>query len=135
MKNNLQISYGSYSSQGLKNINQDFCDIAFPNEPFLTTKGIALCMADGISSSDVSQEASQVCVQTFLEDYFIIEDIVYFSTYFFLTRVYNDTFNFDNIQQYDTNAKMIVDCGLELFNDKIIGPQFCMLLKKKIKIL
>lgn len=74
-------------------------------------------------------------LKTFLEDYFIIEDIVYFSTYFFLTRVYNDTFNFDNIQQYDTNAKMIVDCGLELFNDKIIGPQFCMLLKKKIKIL
>lgn len=70
MKNNLQISYGSYSSQGLKNINQDFCDIAFPKEPFLTTKGIALCMADGISSSDVSQEASQVCVQTFLEDYY-----------------------------------------------------------------
>jgi protein phosphatase len=70
MQNNLQISYGCYSTQGIKEINQDFCDIALPKEPFLTTKGIALCMADGISSSDVSQEASKVCVQSFLEDYY-----------------------------------------------------------------
>lgn len=70
MQSSLQITYAAYSNKGVKNINQDFCDIFIPKEPFLTTKGIALCMADGISSSSVSQEASQVSVQSFLEDYY-----------------------------------------------------------------
>lgn len=70
-------------------------------------------------------------LKAFLEEYFIIEDIKYFSTYFFLTRVYNVTLNEDNIFKFDENAKLITDNEIELFEDKIIGPQFCMLLKKK----
>ncbi len=70
MQNNLQISYGQYTSKGVKKINQDYHEIKIPKEPQLITKGISICIADGISSSDVSQEASRVSIQTFLEDYY-----------------------------------------------------------------
>ncbi len=66
----LSLSIGEYSSQGRKAINQDFYDIRIPPEPLLTTKGIAIAIADGISSSRVSQEASKVSVNSFLEDYY-----------------------------------------------------------------
>lgn len=41
-----------------------------PQEPLLTDKGIAMVLADGISSSSVSQIASATAVKGFLEDYF-----------------------------------------------------------------
>ncbi len=74
MQNNLQISYGQCTFKGVKKINQDYHDITIPKEPLLTTKGIAVCIADGISSSNVSQEASRVSVQSFLEDYYCTSD-------------------------------------------------------------
>ena len=43
---------------------------AFPEEPQLSAKGIAIALADGISSSNVSQVASQSAVRVFLEDYY-----------------------------------------------------------------
>ncbi|GGD38751.1 protein kinase [Malaciobacter pacificus] len=70
MNKNLSISYGHYSTKGIKQINQDYHDYVIPKEPLLTTKGITVCIADGISSSNVSQEASRVSVQSFLEDYY-----------------------------------------------------------------
>lgn len=70
MPNELKISAGQYSSQGRKDINQDFHGILIPQEPQLSSKGIAIALADGISSSDVSQLASQAAVTGFLEDYF-----------------------------------------------------------------
>ena len=69
-KNQLQISIGQYSDKGIKDINQDFHDICIPKEPQLTSKGIAIALADGISSSEVSQIASKVAVTSFLTDYF-----------------------------------------------------------------
>ena len=75
MQNNLQISYGQYTSKGVKKINQDYHDIKIPKEPQLTTKGISICIADGISSSAVSQEASRVSIQTFLEDYYCTSEV------------------------------------------------------------
>ncbi|MBL0708664.1 MAG: bifunctional protein-serine/threonine kinase/phosphatase [Sulfurimonas sp.] len=68
--NQLQISIGEYSDKGVKEINQDFHDIRIPNEPQLTSKGIAIALADGISSSTVSQIASKASVTSFLSDYF-----------------------------------------------------------------
>ncbi len=41
-----------------------------PAEPLLSTKGIAVALADGISSSSVSAEASHVAVSGFLADYY-----------------------------------------------------------------
>jgi protein phosphatase len=66
----LQITIGQHSSKGRKEVNQDFHDIRIPSEPLLSSKGVAIAIADGISSSKVSQEASQVSVSYFLEDYF-----------------------------------------------------------------
>ncbi len=70
MNNQLQITIGEYSDKGRKEVNQDFHDIRIPKEPQLTHKGIAIALADGISSSEVSQIASKVSVTTFLSDYF-----------------------------------------------------------------
>jgi len=70
MKNQLQISIGEYSNRGRKEINQDFHDINIPKEPYLTSKGIAIALSDGISSSDVSQIASKTSVVSFLSDYY-----------------------------------------------------------------
>lgn len=70
MPNQLKISTGQYSDKGRKEINQDFHGIHVPKEPLLSSKGIAIALADGISSSNVSQIASKTSVTSFLEDYF-----------------------------------------------------------------
>ena len=70
MSSELKISLGQYSSKGRKEINQDFHGAYVPEEPQLSAKGIAVALADGISSSDVSQVASETAVTSFLDDYF-----------------------------------------------------------------
>lgn len=70
MSSQLKISVGQYSDKGRKATNQDFYGAYIPKEPQLTSKGIAVALADGISSSDVSQVASEAAVTGFLEDYF-----------------------------------------------------------------
>lgn len=66
----LQISLGQHSDPGRKEINQDFHGACIPGEPQLTDKGIAVALADGVSSSNVSQIASESAVKAFLEDYY-----------------------------------------------------------------
>ena len=70
MSGHLKISLGQYSDKGRKEINQDFHGACIPEEPQLSGKGIAIALADGISSSNVSQVASQSAVRVFLEDYY-----------------------------------------------------------------
>ncbi len=70
MTNQLKISVGQHSDKGRKEINQDFHGVFIPKEPQLSSKGIAIALADGISSSDVSQIASESAVRGFLEDYY-----------------------------------------------------------------
>jgi serine/threonine protein phosphatase PrpC len=70
MSTQLKISLGQYSDKGRKETNQDFHGICIPEEPQLSLKGIVIALADGISSSDVSQIASETAVTGFLEDYF-----------------------------------------------------------------
>ncbi len=70
----LKISVGQHSDRGRKEINQDFHGVCLPNEPQLTAKGVAVALADGISSSAVSQEASESAVKSFLEDYCCTSD-------------------------------------------------------------
>ena len=70
MLNQLKISVGQYSDKGCKRINQDFHGVYIPDDPQLSSKGIAVALADGISSSDVSQVASEASVNAFLDDYF-----------------------------------------------------------------
>lgn len=70
----MQISVGQHSDKGRKSVNQDFCGFRIPDEPLRSTKGIVVAMADGISSSSVSQVASQSAVSGFLEDYYCTSD-------------------------------------------------------------
>ncbi len=70
MPSQLRISIGQYSDKGRKETNQDFHGVYVPLEPQLSAKGIAIALADGISSSDVSHVASEATVAGFLDDYF-----------------------------------------------------------------
>ncbi len=70
MSGQLKISFGQYSEKGRKESNQDFHGACIPEEPQLSAKGVAVALADGISSSSVSQVASQSAVRVFLEDYY-----------------------------------------------------------------
>ena len=70
MSAQLQINHGHYSSAGVKHQNEDACGIFAPEEPLLTTKGIASIVADGMSASDDGKQASESCVKSFLSDYF-----------------------------------------------------------------
>ena len=70
MTRSLSISAGQYSDAGAKPVNQDFHGLLVPAGHQLVTKGIAVAIADGISSSNVSQIASESAVAGFLSDYF-----------------------------------------------------------------
>ncbi len=74
MPGELHISIGQHSDKGRKEINQDFHGALIPNEPLLSLKGIAIVLADGISSSHVSQVASESAVKSFLTDYYCTSD-------------------------------------------------------------
>jgi len=70
----LKIAVGQHTDKGRKSINQDFHGIYIPQEPLLSSKGICIALADGISSSDVSQIASESAVTGFLDDYYCTSD-------------------------------------------------------------
>ncbi len=67
---NLSIKFASKSIAGVKPQNEDACGVRCPDEPLLTTKGIAAVIADGMSGSDAGKEASEACVSGFLNDYY-----------------------------------------------------------------
>ena len=70
MPRELKISVGQYSDKGRKETNQDFHGVLIPTEPLLSLKGIAIVLADGISSSNVSRVAAESAVKGFLTDYY-----------------------------------------------------------------
>lgn len=74
MAKHLKVSVGQYTDKGRKEINQDFHGVYIPKDPALSSKGIAIALADGISSSDVGQVASEATVKSFLEDYYCTSD-------------------------------------------------------------
>jgi serine/threonine protein phosphatase PrpC len=74
MPRELKVSIGQYSDKGRKETNQDFHGAMMPDEPTLGLKGIAVAIADGISSSDVSRIASESAVKGFLTDYYCTPD-------------------------------------------------------------
>src|SRR4051812_24028856 len=74
MPSQLAISIGQHSDRGRKEINQDFHGVLIPDEPLLSLKGIAVVIADGISSSAVSSVASESAVKSFLTDYYCTSD-------------------------------------------------------------
>lgn len=70
MASELTINAGQYSEKGVKDSNEDACGIYVPPQPLLTTKGIGIIIADGVSGSSMGREAAEACVQGFLGDYY-----------------------------------------------------------------
>ncbi|MCK6410461.1 MAG: bifunctional serine/threonine-protein phosphatase/kinase, partial [Thauera sp.] len=70
MSKGLAVRVGQHSTAGRKERNQDFHGVCIPQGAALVTKGIAVALADGISSSDVSQAAAQAAVDAFVTDYY-----------------------------------------------------------------
>lgn len=70
MPSELKVSIGQATDKGVKPINQDYHGAEVPEGSQLQTKGVAIALADGISSSTVSQEASATAVRSFLSDYY-----------------------------------------------------------------
>src|SRR5262245_42245476 len=66
----LRVSVGQHSDKGRKAVNQDFYGFRVPAEPQLSAKGVAIALADGIGSSEVSQVAAEFAVMAFLDDYY-----------------------------------------------------------------
>src|SRR5262245_55711089 len=66
----LKVSVGQCSDKGRKAANQDFHGVLFPTEPLLSLKGVAVVLADGISTSNVSRVAAESTVKGFLTDYY-----------------------------------------------------------------
>ena len=71
----LRIQLGQYSCAGRKAVNQDFHGACLADTLQKERKGIAIALADGISSSNVSQIASAAAVKSFLEDYYCTPDV------------------------------------------------------------
>lgn len=70
MQKRLIVETGSCSQAGRKKVNQDAEGGRVPEAPVLSSKGAAFAIADGISSSDVSDQASQIAITRFLADYY-----------------------------------------------------------------
>ncbi|MFD1343297.1 protein kinase domain-containing protein [Litorisediminicola beolgyonensis] len=70
----LAVSIGQFSSAGAKPLNQDFHGAMVPTGAELRLKGIALAVADGISTSAVSGEAAETAVKSLLTDYYATPD-------------------------------------------------------------
>ncbi len=70
MSNLPSIHIGQYSSAGQKETNEDSFGVLVPESDLLEIKGIAMAIADGMSSCEAPKAASENCVKTFLTDYF-----------------------------------------------------------------
>lgn len=69
----LDIALAQFSDKGAKAENQDTLGARIPSQEqatILSTKGIALAIADGVSSSASARQASQAAVSGFLTDYY-----------------------------------------------------------------
>ncbi len=68
------VSIGQHSMAGRKSSNDDSYGVLIPANAQLETKGIAMAIADGMSSSEAAKIASETCVKSFLEDYYATHD-------------------------------------------------------------
>lgn len=74
MTSTLAVTIGQASAAGRKAANQDFHGALVPTPPLLVTKGVAIALADGISSSPHAREAAETAVTAFLADYYCTSD-------------------------------------------------------------
>lgn len=65
-----RVTIAQHSEAGRKARNDDSYGVLVPEAALLETKGIAMAIADGMSSSEAAKAASETCVKSFLSDYF-----------------------------------------------------------------
>ena len=65
-----RVAIGQHSTAGRKPHNDDSYGVVVPDDASLASKGIAMAIADGMSSSEAAKEASENCVKSFLQDYY-----------------------------------------------------------------
>jgi serine/threonine protein phosphatase PrpC/predicted Ser/Thr protein kinase len=71
----LKLSFAGKSSAGVRTQNQDaFAVHHSQDSQVLTHKGVIACLADGVSCSQNGQQASQLCVTQFIQDYLSTAD-------------------------------------------------------------
>jgi serine/threonine protein phosphatase PrpC len=70
MGDRLAVSIGQFSSAGIRPKNQDFLGAIVPAAPLDRLKGVAVAIADGVSSSEVGHVAAETAVKAFLSDYY-----------------------------------------------------------------
>ncbi|WP_072391452.1 bifunctional protein-serine/threonine kinase/phosphatase [Hyphomicrobium sp. CS1GBMeth3] len=64
------VTIGQHSLAGRKARNDDSYGVLVPEPALLETKGVAMAIADGMSSSEAAKMASETCVHSFLDDYY-----------------------------------------------------------------
>ncbi len=74
LKSALHIDFAQHSDAGIKEENQDTIGARIPEGPALICKGIAIAIADGVSSSSSARQASQLAITGFLTDYYATPD-------------------------------------------------------------
>jgi len=65
-----KLTIGQYSEAGRKEANDDSYGVTIPEAPLIETKGVAMAIADGVSSCAGAKEASESCIKSFLDDYY-----------------------------------------------------------------
>lgn len=70
----LSVVIGGFSSAGVKDENQDAFAACQPTTSEAKYKGVAVCVADGVSCSEKAQQASATCVTNFIQDYYSTPD-------------------------------------------------------------
>jgi len=71
----LKINFAGCSEAGVKEQNQDAFAARCPTDSSALYKGAVACIADGVSCSENSQQASQMSVTHFIEDYYSTSDL------------------------------------------------------------
>ncbi len=74
IQSEFSVRYGQASEAGVKRQNEDCLGIRIPEGNALAAKGVALVLADGVSSAEAGREAAEICVQSFLYDYYSTPD-------------------------------------------------------------
>jgi protein phosphatase len=75
MSQALKVEAAFSSDAGVKPINEDSAGVYVPEDEYMNTnKGVALVVADGVSSAEAGREASHTAVERFIEEYFQTPD-------------------------------------------------------------
>ena len=74
LQSSLAVTFSQTSKAGIKEENQDAIGARLPTGNTLASKGIAIAIADGVSTSQAARQASQSAITGFLSDYYATPD-------------------------------------------------------------